>query len=140
MDNYFKIPGLKWRFGLDALIGLIPGAGDVVTGVIGLVLIIRAVQFGLPGIVIARMVLNTLIDFSLGSLPFLGDVIDFFWKSNSMNMQLFHVYAGSPKHSTRRHCFFVGALAVGIVAFFVLFAAVVTYATWRLLGKFFPQS
>src|SRR6187549_1939229 len=92
MDDLFKVPGINWRFGLDFLIGLIPGGGDLLTGAMGMVLLMRAFQFRLPGIVILRMVLNTLIDFLIGSIPVLGDLFDFAWKSNSMNMKLFQQY------------------------------------------------
>lgn len=128
LDDMFRIPGLNWRFGLDALIGLIPGVGDVIGASLGLILLVRAIQFRLPGIVIARMIINSLIDLLVGAIPLVGDLFDFAWKSNSMNMKLFHKYAQEPEGSTTRHwmfiailiLFFAGAIGLIIVGMFLL--------------------
>lgn len=133
LDNAFRIPGLKWRFGLDSLIGLIPGAGDLVSTAMALLLLIRAFQFRLPGIVVTRMVLNSLIDLVIGSIPLFGDIFDFAWKSNSMNMKLFHQYAQEPQRNTRRHYFFIGFIVLIFVSAFLL----VTLGTFLLLRKLF---
>jgi hypothetical protein len=110
LDNAFKVPGVNWRFGAEALIGLIPGAGDIISGTIGLMLLFRAFQFKLPKIVILRMIVNTLLDITIGAIPFLGDVFDFIFKSNSRNMALFREYAEQPAQSTTRHWIFIGAV------------------------------
>lgn len=122
LDNCFRIPGLKWRFGLEALIGLIPGAGDVAGGILSLLLLVRAFQFRLPRIVITRMIVNNLMDLIIGAIPFVGDAFDFFWKSNARNAQLFREYAQAPTASTRRHWIFLALLVFG---FGVLFFAVI---------------
>jgi hypothetical protein len=126
LDNAFKVPGVNWRFGAEALIGLIPGAGDIISGAIGLMLLFRAFQFKLPKIVILRMIVNTLLDITVGAIPFLGDVFDFIFKSNSRNMALFREYAEQPAQSTTRHWIFIGAvvgsfglLLLGILLLFV---------------------
>jgi hypothetical protein len=128
MDNAFRIPGLGWRFGVEALIGLVPGAGDIVTGAIGLVLLFRAFQFKLPGVVILRMIVNSLMDVTIGSIPFLGDLFDFVWKSNTRNMKLFRQYAEEPATSTKTHWIFLGSviggfllLMLGIILLFIYF-------------------
>lgn len=113
LDNAFRIPGLGWRFGVEALIGLIPGAGDIVTGLIGVILLFRALQFKLPAIVILRMILNSLLDITIGAIPFIGDLFDFVWKSNTRNMALFRQYAEEPATSTTRHWLFIGAVLGG---------------------------
>lgn len=127
LDNYFKVPGINWRFGLDSLIGLIPGAGDILTGLLGLYIIFRAIQFRLPKVVITRMVINTLIDIVVGCIPILGDAFDFVWKSNAMNMKLFHHYVESPERSTRPHWFFFGALVFFFVATCILSIAMLIF-------------
>jgi hypothetical protein len=132
MDNYFRIPGLGWRFGFEAIIGLIPGFGDVVSGVIGVVLLMRAVQFKLPKIVITRMVLNNLIDITVGAIPFLGDLFDFAFKANTRNMVLFRQYAEGPTKSTKSHWIFLICLMLGF-AFILGLIAYGTYAILRLL-------
>ena len=131
LDEAFRIPGVNWRFGLDALVGLIPGAGDLVTTALALLLLIRAFQFRLPGIVRVRMVLNTLIDLLIGSIPVVGDVFDFVWKSNSMNMKLFQQYAQEPQRSTWGHWIFIGLIILFFAGVFVLISVV----TFLLLRK-----
>ena len=125
MDNCFRIPGLGWRFGIEALIGLVPGLGDIVSGVIGLVLLVRAFQFRLPKVVVARMLLNTVADLTIGSVPFFGDAFDFFWKSNTRNMALFHEYAGEPAKDTRRHWIFLGSIVIGFILLFIVVLALI---------------
>ena len=133
LDDAFRIPGLNWRFGLDSLIGLVPGAGDLVSTAVALLVLIRAFQFRMPRIVMARMVLNSLIDLLIGSIPLLGDVFDFVWKSNSMNMKLFHQYAQEPQRSTRRHYFFLGFIILLFTGAFLL----ISLGTLLLLQKLF---
>jgi hypothetical protein len=88
MDNQFRIPGTNFRFGLDAIIGLIPGAGDLTTfGISGFMVFIMA-QNGASGAVLAKMILNVLIDTIIGSIPLLGDAFDFGFKSNTKNIKL----------------------------------------------------
>jgi len=134
MDECIRIPGVNWRFGIDALIGLIPGAGDILGGLIGLLLLVRAFQYRLPKVVITRMILNNLIDVTVGSIPLLGDAFDFFWKSNSKNMTLFHEYAGQPEASTTRHWLFLWLLiSLFLFVFFLIFAGII-YLASRTIG------
>jgi hypothetical protein len=134
MDECFRVPGLNWRFGLDSIVGLVPGLGDIVGGVVGLFLLFRALQFRLPPVVIARMVLNSLIDILAGSIPVLGDLFDFAWKSNSKNMRLFHRHAGEPGRSTLRHWLFIGGLFFVFLLLFFLLAVAVIYSIRLLTG------
>lgn len=136
MDECFRIPGVGWRFGLESVLGLFPGAGDLVTGMMSLVLLVRAFQFKLPRVVAARMILNTLIDIVIGAIPFVGDAFDFVWKSNTKNMKLFHEYAQEPELSTRRHWIFIASLIGG---FAVLFVMIAIFVVW-LVARFFQQS
>lgn len=123
LDNAFRVPGTKWRFGLEAVLGLVPGAGDVISGFLGLFLLLRAFQFKLPKIVIARMLLNSLLDLTIGAIPFVGDAFDFVYKSNTRNMQLFHQYAGDPLRSTEKHWLFLAGLVIafGGITFLIIF-------------------
>lgn len=88
LDDYFRLPGTSIRFGLDPLIGLIPGLGDTITGVASFLIVLAAWQRGLPKVTITRMVANIGVDTFLGSLPFLGDAFDVAWKSNRRNVEL----------------------------------------------------
>jgi uncharacterized protein DUF4112 len=133
LDNLFRIPGTNWRFGLDALIGLVPGAGDVVAAILSLFLLVRAFQFRLPKIVILRMLINSLLDFSIGAIPLLGDAFDMFYKANTRNMKLFREYAEGPLASTTRHWIFIGCLIGGFLATISGAVILVFYVLWRLV-------
>ncbi|MFN2532349.1 MAG: DUF4112 domain-containing protein [Pyrinomonadaceae bacterium] len=88
MDDLFRIPVIGWRFGLDALIGLIPGLGDTATSLVSFYILASAVRYRVPKITLLRMGFNIGIDYLLGSLPLVGDVFDAWWKSNQMNVAL----------------------------------------------------
>ncbi len=88
MDARFEMPLVGWRFGIDALAGLVPGVGDLATTAVSLFLIGLAGRFGLPRITIARMTLNVMIDMLVGAVPLVGDVFDVWWKANQRNAQL----------------------------------------------------
>ena len=88
MDDLFRIPGIGWRFGLDALIGLIPGVGDTATSLASFYILAAAVRYRVPKITLLRMGLNIGIDYALGSLPVVGDLFDAWWKSNQKNVAL----------------------------------------------------
>src|SRR4051812_47282655 len=88
MDSQFRIPGTDFRFGMDAIIGLIPGVGDLTTfGISGFMLFIMA-KNGASGCVLARMMLNVVIDTIVGAIPLFGDLFDFAYKSNTKNVRL----------------------------------------------------
>jgi len=88
MDGAFVIPGTNTRVGLDGLIGLIPGIGDVVSGVISSYLIWEARRLGVSKWVMARMIGNTFIDTTVGAIPFAGDIFDVMFRANMKNMML----------------------------------------------------
>ncbi len=88
MDDLFRIPGIGWRIGLDALVGLIPGLGDTATSLASFYILASAVRYGVPKVTILRMGLNIGIDYAMGSLPVVGDLFDAWWKSNQMNVDL----------------------------------------------------
>lgn len=88
MDNAFRIPGLGWRFGLDSVIGLIPGVGDSATSIVSLYILASAVRYRVPKVTLLRMGLNIGIDWAVGALPVVGDAFDAYWKSNQRNIEL----------------------------------------------------
>jgi len=88
LDGQFKLPGTNIEFGLDALIGLVPGIGDLVSGGISIWLIREAQRLGAPKWLIARMAWNVMVDVSIGAVPLVGDVFDAAWKANRKNMEL----------------------------------------------------
>ncbi|GEM_PF-131183 len=88
MDNAFAIPGTKLRFGIDSIIGLFPGIGDLTTSAISLYFLKEAHRRGVSRSTMARMGFNIFVDWLIGSIPIVGDAFDVYWKSNHRNMQL----------------------------------------------------
>jgi hypothetical protein len=88
LDDLIRIPGVGWRFGIDSLVGLIPGVGDTATTLVSFYILASAVRYRVPKVTILRMALNIAIDYIVGIIPFVGDLFDFAWKSNKMNMDL----------------------------------------------------
>jgi hypothetical protein len=98
MDGQFRIPGTEFRFGLDAVIGLIPGAGDFSTFLISAYMLTVLAKNGASGFVLSRMVLNIVIDALIGSIPVIGDLFDFVFKANQRNMKLMHEHYEEGRH------------------------------------------
>jgi hypothetical protein len=89
LDTRWRIPGTSWRFGVDSIAGLIPGAGDLVAGLAGAYILIAAHRAGVPPNIKARMVGNIAVDTVVGSIPILGGIFDLFFKSNQRNLRLY---------------------------------------------------
>lgn len=115
MDARFEIPGTGIRFGLDSILGLIPGVGDWLTSIFSLYLISRALSAGAPASVIGRMVANVLFDLGIGAIPVLGDVADLFWKSNLRNVRLLESFERAPVRTVRRSRLWNTFLILGII-------------------------
>ncbi len=118
LDELVPLPGTHHRFGLDPAIGLIPIVGDVFAAIIGSWVIFEAARFGVPRIVIGRMVVNLTRDLAIGAIPVIGDVFDIVSRSNTQNLALFRRHALDPGASTRgQQLFFTGLflLIVGIL-------------------------
>jgi hypothetical protein len=88
MDTAWRIPFTKWRFGLDSVVGLVPGVGDAVNLVVSIYALTLAHKLGAPNALLLKMAANSGIDFGLGSIPVLGDIFDMFFKSNTRNLKL----------------------------------------------------
>lgn len=101
LDNAVRVPGTSMRFGLDPVLGLIPGLGDVAGAAMSGYVVLLASQLGAPTAVIVRMLGNVVIDTVGGTLPVLGDLFDAGWKSNSRNLALLERHLGQPE-STKR--------------------------------------
>ena len=88
MDGVFRVPGVGWRFGLDAILGLLPGIGDTASSVASLYIITAAHRYGVTRATLLRMALNIVLDTTVGALPLVGDIFDVYWKSNQRNVAL----------------------------------------------------
>jgi Domain of unknown function (DUF4112) len=100
LDNAVKLPFVG-GIGLDALLGLVPVAGDVTSAAIGIDLVVRAVRLGAPRSIVAQMVANVCVDLALGAVPVVGDICDVFFRANKKNMQLLRDHLGAGRSPER---------------------------------------
>ena len=118
LDELVSVPGTPIKVGLDPVIGVIPIAGDALAALVGVWVILEASRFGIPRVVLGRMVANLVMDLGIGAIPLLGDAYDLFFRSNSRNLDLFRRHALDPGATTRgEQAFFVGlvVLAIGLL-------------------------
>ena len=133
MDNSFCIPGTQIRFGLDGLIGLIPGVGDALGAIISSHILTQAAHMGAPKSLLLKMAFNIGLDAILGVIPVLGDVSDFIWKANQRNVKLLSDYIEQPERTVTHSRFFVGILgllAFGLVALVGMFGFLLMRWLW----------
>jgi Domain of unknown function (DUF4112) len=113
MDEVVRVPGTKFRFGLDPLIGLIPGIGDTSSAVVSAFALIQAVRLGVPKILLTRMALNILVNEMIGVVPVVGDAFSFWFKSNARNYEIIkHHRLGSSAPKRTDWLFVIGILAL----------------------------
>jgi hypothetical protein len=110
------IPIGRWSIGIDPLLGLIPGIGDLIGALIAMIIVMRAVQAGIPRIAVARMMANITVDTLIGSIPLFGDAFDFAYKSNLKNLRIYEESLTDRRAATVRNWGFFIALALIAVA------------------------
>ncbi len=133
LDDLFRIPAVGWRFGLDAIVGLIPNVGDTLTSLMSFYILIAGVRYGVPKITLLRMAFNIGLDYLVGSIPVIGDAFDFFWKSNKQNMELIRTRATGKNVGTTADYIFV----FGIIFVLVLILVASIIASLYILGTVF---
>jgi hypothetical protein len=136
MDTAFTIPGTNIRFGLDPVIGLIPGIGDCVATLISTLLILQSARYRLPKIVLTRMALNVLINAAVGAVPFVGDIFSVFFRSNARNYALLQRHAGARRTSTIGDWLFVA----GLIGAMLLIVVLILVGAFVLLRKLFAAA
>jgi hypothetical protein len=135
MDDFLRLPGTSLRFGLDPIIGLLPGIGDVSSAIISAVALVHAARYGVPKILLARMATNILINELVGIIPGLGDAFSFWFKSNVRNYELLRRYSAAPARSRRGDWIFV--IAVLSLLFIIVCAGlIVTVLVLQAIGRF----
>jgi len=132
LDSEFRIPGTRLTFGLDPVIGLIPGVGDLVGPIFGLVVLAHAWKMRVPKVIMARMVVNAGLDALFGIIPLIGDTIDLFWKANQANVLLLERHAYERRAVSTVDRLFVGA-AVGAALLMLLLPIVIVIWIGRSL-------
>jgi hypothetical protein len=139
MDDLFRIPGVGWRVGLDALVGLIPGVGDTATTLASLYILTSAVRYRVPKITLLRMGLNLGIDYAVGALPLVGDLFDAWWKSNQKNIDLLRkratVSASEAREGEVSDWLFVGLIILLLVGLAVGAALVSVFLLVLIAGQ-----
>ena len=115
LDNSIRVPGTNFRFGLDTIIGLVPGVGDLAGGALSLYIIVEAARLGVPRPLLARMGYNVAVDALVGAVPILGDLFDAGFKANLRNLALVQQHADRPLTTERSSRRFAVILAVGVL-------------------------
>ncbi len=132
LDSAVGIPGTPIRFGVDAILGIIPGAGDILGAGLAGYIVMRAARRGAPPAVLWRMLGNVTVDTVLGTIPLIGDMFDVAWKSNLRNAELLERYAANPGTVTTR------SRRLGFVVAIVILLALLGLATLSfLVARFF---
>ncbi|HEY1770169.1 MAG TPA: DUF4112 domain-containing protein [Chthoniobacterales bacterium] len=137
MDDFVRLPGTRFRFGLDPIIGLLPGLGDTASAIVSAVALVLAARRGLPKILLVRMSFNILINEGVGMVPIFGDAFSFWFKSNARNYELLRRHRAAPGRSRRSDWIFVGLVLAALVVMLIVSLAIsfwLLYAIARLLG------
>ena len=126
LDSAFVIPGTSYRVGLDPILGLVPGLGDLVSPLFTIGLLWQARELAIPRVVLLRMIFNVAIDSLLGAVPVVGDLFDFAWKANNKNLALLERHAQEEHPASASDWLFVGLMVALLV--FLAIAPLVIFA------------
>ena len=130
LDQRFTIPGTSIRIGLDPILGLIPGVGDMIANLAGSAIILIAAQYRLPKIVLLRMGLNVVLNAIIGAIPVFGDIFSIWFRSNVKNAQLLERYVGTEDRvSNFSNWIFVIAVIGGII---LILVAILLATAWLI--------
>ena len=132
LDTTVKIPGTPFYLGLDPLLGLIPGIGDMLANLIGTFILILAARLQVPQIVMARMSLNLLINGTIGTIPILGDLFSVWFRSHSRNAVLLREATTKPYRNNQQDWLYVAGIIGGTVALLLLAIASVLWIVVKL--------
>jgi len=137
LDSGIRIPRTQLRFGLDPLIGLIPGVGDAAGAVLAGWILVEAIRLGASRATLVRIAGNIALDAGIGAVPLIGDIFDFAWKANVRNVTLLERHLRDPARAMRADrsfvAFVIGGIMVVTLGLFAL-AAILTIRLLRVLG------
>lgn len=137
LDSKFIIPGTNIRFGIDPIVGLIPGAGDVLAGGISLYFLIKAALLQAKASVLTRMFTNILLDVLIGSIPVLGEAFDVYWKANLRNARILDELQKHPDKTTTESRLWIWFVVVQFIAILVGIILLIGWLTAEIVGLFF---
>ena len=135
LDNSIPIPGTRFRIGLETIVGLVPGLGDLVGGGFSAWIILQAARLGAPASLLARMGWNLLVDTAVGAIPLLGDLFDAGFKANLRNLALLEGHVQGPTASRRASRKFVAVLALLLVLLLVGAATLAVFLVQLILSR-----
>lgn len=131
LDSRFRIPGTQIRFGLDPILSLVPGLGDLVSPAYTVVLLVFAIQARVPKVILLRMLSNAMLDALIGAVPVAGNVADIFWRANRLNLELLTKHA-RPGHPLTRSDYVVLFAIAGIFGLLAMVPVVLAIVMSRL--------
>ena len=135
LDNSIPLGG-RFRIGLDAIIGLLPGLGDLVGVLLSSYIVREAARLGAPPSVLARMAFNIAVEGIVGAVPILGDVFDAAWKANQRNFTLLEQHLDQPRRAARSSRWFVALLIGGLIAFIIGIGVIGFFILRAIVGLF----
>lgn len=140
LDNAVAIPGTSYKVGIDPLLGLIPGGGDIASSALSAYIVFSAGMMGAPREILVQMVFNIFLDTFAGVVPVVGDLFDVAWKANMKNMQLLEEHFGKPELANTKKVskgfifFLIGAVMLVAIAVAVFSAWVITLLFRAIVG------
>lgn len=136
LDSSIPLPFTRFHIGLDALLGLIPGIGDLLGVVMSSFIVREAARLGAPPALLTRMAFNVALEGVVGMVPLLGDIFDAAWKANKRNVALLESHLEHPQRTARASRWFVTLLMLGLIAFMVLLAVLGFLVVRALVNAF----
>jgi len=126
LDETFTIPGTDYKIGIESIIGVIPLIGDLIGGIISTYIMYSGIKIGVSPRIIAQMAANIAIDFTIGSIPIIGDIFDFIWKANKKNVELIEETTLRNEEHNKINYLIIATLIVGLVAIILLILAIIS--------------
>jgi hypothetical protein len=137
LDDFIRIPGTSIRFGMDGVIGLIPGVGDALGGIASCIILVAAWVRGVPSPVLARMVSNVAIEVVVGAVPVLGDVFDIAWRANRRNYALLTGSVTEPRKMKRKSWLFLAGMCLLLMALVLIPTLLIAWLSVHVFGGIF---
>jgi hypothetical protein len=134
LDDIFRIPGTQIRFGLDALIGWVPGIGDATAGIASFLIVFAAWRRGVHSITLVRMIANVVLETTLGAIPVAGDIFHVFWKANRRNYKLLIREREQPGANAKRDWLFLAIILFTALAAVAIPIAILIWILRPLLS------
>lgn len=120
LDNSIEVPGIRFRIGLDGLLGMVPVLGDILGAAISTYILWLAAKLGVPRVTLMRMSLNVAVETVVGVVPFLGDLFDMAWKANTRNVEILKAHLQDPKRARRSDWLFTAVLLLALLSLMAL--------------------